>query len=254
MDLLVDYREQADLILTSPPYDSLREYGGHAFDFPAVAAAISQALKPGGVAVWVVADSIVDGSQTGTSLRHALAFMELGLNLHETMIFEKQGARPRGSRRYCGGWEYMFVLSNGEPKTFNPLEDRVNRQAGRPQYRKRTRRLHNGELKPEPDGSVVSVTPDTGLRTTVWEYAVGHNLDNNGFKRAYDHPAIFPYRLALDHIRTWTEEGDLVIDPMCGSGTVIEAAQYLKRRAVGIDIHPDYTAISRERLAQSLMV
>ncbi len=81
----------ADLILTSPPYNNLREYGGYngAFDFDAIAAVCVANLAPGGVLVWVVADQIVDGDVSGTSFTHALGFKRLGLKLHQPLIFYK---------------------------------------------------------------------------------------------------------------------------------------------------------------------
>ena len=68
-----------DLIITSPPYDNLRDYGGHGFDFDRVADALVGVMPEGGVLVWVVADATIDGSETGTSFRQALGFMDRGL-------------------------------------------------------------------------------------------------------------------------------------------------------------------------------
>ena len=72
-----------DLVVTTPPYDNLRTYGGHDWDFEGVAAELWRVIKPGGVVVWVVADATVNGSETGTSFRQALRFMDIGFRLHE---------------------------------------------------------------------------------------------------------------------------------------------------------------------------
>ena len=66
------------------------------------------------------------------------------------------------------------------------------------------------------------------------------------------HPARFPLQLARDHILSWTNPGDLVIDPMTGSGTTLRAAADLERRAIGIEINPEYCQLIRRRLAQSV--
>ena len=129
-DILAEYEGRADLILTSPPYDALREYGGHGFDFDPVADACVSALAEGGVLVWVVGDAIVDGSETGTSFRHALGFMKRGLRLHQTLIYQRSHALPRSSNRCASQHEYMFVLSNGAPKTAVIPKDRLNLTAG----------------------------------------------------------------------------------------------------------------------------
>ena len=114
-----------DLVVTSPPYDNLRTYGGHTWDFEGLAAELWRAIKPGGVVVWVVADATVDGSETGTSFRQALHFKEIGFRLADTMIWEKTGQGAVGAW-YWSNFEYMFVLAKGKPRVFNPIEDRKN--------------------------------------------------------------------------------------------------------------------------------
>ena len=51
---------------------------------------------------------------------------------------------------------------------------------------------------------------------------------------------------------SWTNPGDLVIDPLVGRGTTLRAAAYLGRRAIGIEINPEYGQLIRRRLAQSV--
>ena len=78
-----------DLTVTSPPYDNLRTYNGFSWDFKGVAKELYRITKNGGVVVWIVGDATVKGSETGTSFRQALYFMECGFNLHDTMIYGK---------------------------------------------------------------------------------------------------------------------------------------------------------------------
>jgi DNA modification methylase len=111
-----------DLTVTSPPYDSLRVYNGYSFNFPQVAKSLYEITKPGGVLVWIVGDETIKGSETGTSFRQALGLKEAGFNLHDTMIWRKTNPMPKvKTKRYSDVFEFMFVLSKGQPKTFNPL-------------------------------------------------------------------------------------------------------------------------------------
>ena len=245
-DILPDLGVKADLILTSPPYDNLRTYGGHGFDFDRVADACVGALADGGVIVWIVADATVDGSETGTSFRQALGFMERGLKLHDTMIYQKITGNPtKHNPRYKSSFEYMFVL--GSPATFNPIADIPTRYPGKATH---TRRKVDGSLS-----ALISYeVPDLRVRDNVWAYDPGFNKCHPGYPDAHKHPATFPTALAKDHILTWTNPGDVVLDPMAGSGTVLRAAVDLARQAIGVEIHEPYLDIIRNRMAQLVLV
>lgn len=142
-----------DLVVTSPPYDNLRTYNGSdtwTFDvFEKIASQIVRLLKSGGVIVWIVADETLNGSETGSSFRQALHFKEvLGMNLHDTMIWNKGGFSAVGAlqTRYAPVFEYMFVLTKGKIGSFNPIKDRPNKNAGKTITG--TVRNADGSLKP----------------------------------------------------------------------------------------------------------
>ena len=247
----------ADLILTSPPYDNLREYGGYndAFDFAAVAAACVANLAPGGVLVWIVRDGVVDGSETETSFRQALGFMGLGLNLHQPLIYETAQALPLGKSRAMRTIQYMFVFSKGSPNVTNIPRDKVNANSGTIRNSNDAGRRAHG-VKNKKKGDRIVVTKETGMRGQVWRYSAGFNhcgAGNENQQLIHEHPSVFPYSLARDHILSWTNPGDLVIDPMVGSGTTLRAAADLGRRAIGIEINPEYCELIRRRLAQSVL-
>ena len=249
-DALPAIRCKADLILTSPPYDNLRNYGGHGFDFDAVADACVDALKPGGVIVWVIADATIDGSETGTSFRQALGFMERGLRLHDTMIYRKSGSNGMTNPgRHQNGFEFMFIFSQGRPATVNIIADIPTSQAGRMKTSP-THRQTDGGMEYSNPYRIPALT----ARNNVWEYDPGFNKCHPGYPQAHQHPATFPYALAIDHVRTWTNPGDLVLDPMAGSGTAIRAAKDLGRQYVGIEIYEPYVDIIRDRLAQEVLI
>ena len=228
-----------DLVVTSPPYDALRTYGGHSWDFDGVAAELWRVIKPGGVVVWVVADATIDGSETGTSFRQALRFMDIGFRLHDTMIWEKKTFSLPFPNRYHQVWEFMFVFAKGEP-TFNPIEDRKNIHGGTTVSV--TVREQNGELTRRSDKTV----KENGKRFNVWKVA---DAKHNEYG---DHPAPFPESLARDHILSWSNEGDIVLDPFGGSGTTAKMAKHNGRKYIGIEINQEYCEIANNRLSQGV--
>jgi len=228
-----------DLTVTSPPYDNLRDYKGYAFDFENVAKQLFRITKFGGVVVWVVGDKIKNGNRNLTSFRCALAFQEIGFNIHDIMIYRKKNTPFMRSNAYTKCYEFMFVMSKGKPKTFNPLKEKTVRQGfemlvtnkGADAVNRKTLK----ELKAEK------------MRTNIWEYAVGlygSTSDHIAFK----HPAIFPEKLALDHILSWSNEGDLILDPFMGSGTTAKMAKLNNRNFIGFEISQEYCDIANKRL------
>ena len=238
-------RECVDLVVTSPPYDDLRTYGGHSWDFYGVAWQLKRVLKPGGVIVWVVNDETKDGDETGTSYRQALHFKELGLRLHDTMVWHKGCFTGVGSVRvrYGPATEFMFVFSNGKPSVFNAIRDRKNIYAGSI-GKAPTVRLPSGDtIRKTHEGRVMD---EHGIRFNVWNIAPEMS-NTNRF-----HPGQFPEPLARDHILSWSNEGDIVLDPFNGSGTTTKMARETGRRYIGIDVHEEYCEIARKRLEQGV--
>ena len=229
-----------DLTVTSPPYDNLRTYNGYVFDFEGIAKELFRVTKEGGVVVWVVGDATIKGSETGTSFKQALYFKDIGFNLHDTMIWRKNGVGACGSNyAYWQAFEYMFVFSKGKPKSTNRIKDKVNKTAGmmsRRTHGGRTRKYGATEKKP------VNKTEKLGYRENVWKYQPGNINERTG------HPAPFPEQLAHDHIISWSSEGDTVLDPMMGSGTTGKVAKILKRKFIGIEISEEYFKIAKERI------
>lgn len=231
-----------DLTVTSPPYDDLREYDGYEFPFEEIAAQLYRVTKPGGVVVWVVGDMVKDGSETGTSFRQALYFMQLGFRLYDTMIYEKNGASHPEQKRYFQVFEYMFVFSKGAPKSVNLIRDRKNKWPG--SWGNTTARSRSGELVSK--GRVVA-KQEYGVRFNIWRYDTGKGFTTRD-DFAYEHPAMFPEKLARDHIISWSSPGDLVLDPMCGAGTTLKMAKQTDRQFIGIDMSERYCRIAKRRV------
>jgi len=237
-----------DLTVTSPPYDNLRTYNGFSFDFENVAKELYRITKDGGVVVWVVADATVNGSETGTSFRQALYFMDCGFNLHDTMIYAKNNPVPQfKSKRYTNAFEYMFILSKGTPNTCNYImEDSKTAGTSKSRIRKSASSLQSADKSKDE----VTITKEKKIKNNIWYYNVGVNQSSKD-KIAFEHPAIFPEQLVEDHILSWTNEGDIVFDPMCGSGTTCKMAYLNGRNYCGIDISEEYCEIARKRIERA---
>ena len=238
--------ESIDLTVTSPPYDNLRSYDGNlAWDFKATARELYRVTKQGGVVVWIVADATIKGSETGTSFKQALYFKECGFNLHDTMIWSKPSFTAVGAlkTRYAQTFEYMFIFSKGKPKVFNALKDRKTTSR---------RKDLNGSIR-QKDGSMRPMSSrgkkfgEYGIRYNVWNLPpVMSNIERTG------HPAQFPEQLVKDHIISWSNEGDTVLDCFMGSGTTAVAAKTLGRNYIGFDVSKKYCDIAIKRLEEVL--
>lgn len=229
-----------DLTVTSPPYDNLRTYNGYSFDFESIAKELYRVTKQGGVVVWVVGDATVKGSETGTSFKQALYFKEIGFNLHDTMIWNKGGFSAVGAlkTRYAPVFEYMFVLSKGIIKTFNPLKDRENKH--KQKVVNKTKRLADGSIR----RGIPYISSDYGQRFNIWDIWPVR-------QKGECHPAPFPEQLATDHILSWSNECDLVYDPFMGSGTTAKMSVLNNRKWVGSEISEEYCKIIEQRVSDA---
>ena len=233
-----------DLVVTSPPYDNLRTYNdtcNWSFEvFKPIANELYRLMKDGGVIVWNVADATIDGSETGTSFRQALYFKEIGFNIHDTMIWDKPNSGSVGSlKRYEQTFEYMFVFSKGKPNTSNLIMDKKNKRSGEMQQGS-IRQKDGGTNKTSNYGK--KEVNEYGRRKNVWYMPSVMGNDRIG------HPAPFPVNLVQDHIISWSNENDLVLDCFSGSGTTAIASYNLKRRFICVEKDKDYYEASVKRL------
>jgi site-specific DNA-methyltransferase (adenine-specific) len=228
-----------DLTVTSPPYDELRHYNGFSFDVEKIAKELYRITKTGGIVVWVVGDKINKGNKSLTSFKQALMFQEIGFNVHDVMIYKKKNTPFMRSNAYTNCYEYMFIFSKASPKTFNPIMEKTARHG-----------FEMAVFNKGPDGvnkKTLVELKEKKTRNNIWEYAVGLGGTTND-KVAFKHPAVFPERLAEDHILSWTNPGDLVFDPMCGSGTTCKMALLNNRNYIGCDISDEYVKIAKTRI------
>ena len=245
-----------DLTVTSPPYDNLRTYNGNieqwCFEkFQNIARELYRVTKSGGVVVWIVADATIKGSETGTSFKQALCFKECGFNLHDTMIWDKPNPTPTDPQcfRYYNSFEFMFVFSKGKPKTCNYIKEKTKNYG----------KLFGSAPMKNPDGTNRTDRTEKLKNTTVneykikrniWTYPIGSGVSSD--KIAHRHPAVFPEQLIKDHILSWSNEGDIVLDPFMGSGTTAVACINTNRNYIGFELDKQYCDIANERIQKAL--
>ncbi len=240
-----------DLTVTSPPYDNAREYKGFSWDFEALALQLYRITKKGGVVVWVVNDSTINGSESCTSFKQALFFKEdCGFNLHDTMIYKKNNYLPLNHNRYDPEFEFMFVFSKGKPKSFNPLMTKCTYFGSSKSMAIDTSgsASEDGCARRARDEKIVF--KEFKYRGNVWGYDTGKHKGTKD--DVWMHPATFPEKLADDHIQSWSNAGDVVLDPFMGSATTGKMAVLSGRKFIGIDIAEEYFELSRKRLERAV--
>lgn len=236
--------ECINLTVTSPPYGEIRDYDGFEWNFEKLTKELYRVTKDGGIVVWVVNDETKEGSETGDSFRQALHFIGIGFKLHDTMIYQKTGCCMPAPNRYLSNFEYMFVFSKGKPKTFNGILDRIN---------KFPERWGGGGKVRNKDGTWShrrkrDNAKRYGLRFNIWQYNNGGQGYGHSDNHGDDHPAKFPEKLAEDHIISWSNEGDLILDPFMGSGTTAKMALKNQRNFIGFEISQKYVDIANKRI------
>ena len=228
-----------DLTVTSPPYDGLRDYNGYSFPFEDIAKELFRVTKDGGVVVWNVNDSTINGSESLTSFKQALYFKEIGFNVHDTMIYDKGFAKFPDYVRYGQSFEYMFIFSKGKLKTFNPIKE-LSKWFGQDCI------ISDREKDGKTKSKKVKVN-ETKNKRNVWHIDSGFNRSSKD-KIAFNHPAIFPEKLCADHIVSWSNEGDLIYDCFMGSGTTAKMAHIYKRNWIGSEMSKEYVDLANNRL------
>lgn len=228
-----------DLVVTSPPYDDLRIYKGFSFNFEKIVQELYRVIKKRGMVVWVVGDKINKGNRSLTSFRQAIYFQESGFKVHDVMIYKKKNTPFMRSNAYTSCYEFMFIFCKESPKTFNPLTEPTKRNGYEMLV---TNRKPDGIIK-----KVLAELKETKVKTNIWEYAVGFGGTTRD-RIAFKHPATFPEKLAQDHVLSWSNEGEIVLDPLCGSGTTCKMAKLHNRRFIGIDISEEYCKIAQKRI------
>ncbi len=236
-----------DLVVTSPPYDDLRDYNDELvwnFEvFKKIAKKLYRVMKNGGTIAWVIGDKVTNKDKSLTSFKHALYFQSLGFKIYDVIIYEKTGSGPPHPNRYFNTFEYILIVTKGNIKTVNLLKDKKNKWGGKSTFADITRR--------EKDGSLTNkgkkIINKFGVRTNIWKYSNGKNFSTRD-AIAYQHPAIFPEKLVEDNILSWSNPGDVVLDLFGGSGTTAKIAEKHNRDWIYIEKVKKYCTLASKRI------
>ena len=233
-----------DIVVTSPPYDSVRDYKGFTLDLHAAGREIHRVLKEGGIAAMVIQDQTKNFGKSLTSFRTIIDWCDsFGFKLFETVIYRKYGAEGAWwNKRFRVDHEYIPVFLKGDrPAYFNKEHLKIPSKHGGKTMTGGGTRLTNGIRIAT---RAITINP-MKCRGTIWEYLTA----GDGSRLKHEHPATFPNQLPYDFIQCFSREGEVVLDPFVGSGTTTVAAKNLNRSYIGIDIAPEYCAIAEKRMA-----
>ena len=234
-----------DMIVTSPPYDSIRDYKGFSADLSKIGKESYRVLKDGGIAVVVIQDQTKNFGKTLTSFRLAIDWCDnAGFKLFECLIYKKLGAEGAWwNKRFRVDHEYMMVFLKGDrPAYFNKEPLKIPSKHGGKVMTGGGTRLTNGTRIAT---RAIHINP-MKCRGTVWVYETA----GDGSRLKHQHPATYPDQLPYDFIECFCPEGGIVLDPFMGSGTTALAAKALKRNYFGIDISQEYVDLAQKRVVE----
>lgn len=227
-----------DLIVTSPPYDSIRDYKKDKWDLdlPSIGKEISRILKEGGVCAMVIQDQTRDGRKSLTSFKTIVDWVDnTDMDLFECCLYQRSGTPGAWwNKRFRVDHEYIPIFIKGKrPQYFNKTELMIDAiQGGLVKSTGGSRKTDGGTNK-----NTVKEINKKKCRGTIWDYT---NDSKSRDKIKNQHPATFPERLASDLIKCFTDENMIVFDPFIGSGTVGIAAEKLNRKWIGTEINNEY--------------
>ena len=232
-----------DLVVTSPPYDNLRDYHGYELDLPGLGKETYRVLKEGGIAAVVIQDSTKNFGKSLSTYRLILDWCDnAGFKLFENIIYKKQGVEGAWwKKRFRVDHEYILIFLKGtRPQYFDKENLKIPSKHGG--------KTLTGAAVTRKDGTraksrKVFINP-MKCRGSIWDYVTC----GDGSKLKHKHPATFPNMLPYDLIECFCPIDGIVLDPFLGSGTTCVAAKSLGRKYIGIDVSKEYCDIATERL------
>lgn len=240
------------LIMTSPPYADARkhQYGGikpedYTNWFLPRAEQFLKVLKPSGTFILNIKEKVIDGERSTYVIDLIKSLREQGWRWTEEFIWHKNCSFPGKWRtRFRDGWER--ILQFNKDKYFDMYQNEVKVPASEATI-KRIKRLTENDKKMHVSqtGSKMSYKLTNWIgRDTVYPTNVLYLAAETSNKH---HPATFPISIPTWFIKLFSKEGDVVLDPFCGSGTTCLAAKKLNRQYIGIDIKQEYVKLAEKR-------
>ena len=248
-----------DLIITSPPYADSRAqtYGGIHPDkyvewFLPITVELLRVLKPDGTFILNIKEKTVNGQRHTYVIELILEMKRQGWLWTEEFVWHKKNCYPgKWPNRFRDAWERLLQFN--KTKNFNMYQCAVMLPMGN-WAEKRLKNL--SETDKTRDASKVG--SGFGKKVSNWldrdKVYPTNVLYMATETRNKNHSAVFPESLPEWFIKLFTKEGDVVLDPFMGSGTAVRVAQCMARRAVGIEVMPEYYDIAKASMPQQLIL
>lgn len=233
------------MVVTSPPYDNMRDYNGFDMDLHAVGEELLRVVKDGGIVAVIIQDSTQNGAKSLTSFRMIVDWCDnIGFRLFENCIYSRQGVEGAWwKKRFRVDHEYVPLFIKGNrPLYFDKEGLKIPSKHGGKTMTGAATRNKDGTQKKARE---VYINP-MKCRGTIWNYP----QCGDGSKLKHKHPATFPNLLPYDLIECFCPVDGIVLDPFNGSGTTCVAAKSLGRKYIGIDCSQEYCMIAEQRLIQ----
>ena len=246
-----------DMVITSPPYWMLRDYGvdgqigleqsfhDYLDNLLAIFNEVKRILKDTGTC-WVnLGDTFFSKTKCLIPERFAIEMVENGWLLRNTIIWHKPNAMPESTKdRFTNDYEYLYFFTKNQKYHFEQqleeYKNPLNRWGGEKVIPKsqsewdiatsqKTYRERN--MRPNPKGR---------NKRCVW------SINTKPFKGA--HFAVFPEDLIEIPVKAGCPKNGVVLDLFTGSGTSLVVAEKQNRKWIGIEINSDYCEIAKKRL------
>ncbi len=234
-----------DLVVTSPPYAHQRTYGLASFDWQALMDTVFD---------HITAHTATDAQiLVNLGLVHRQRKVDLywlswlahcesvGWPLFGWYVWDKREALAGDwGGRLAPAHEFLFHFSQHRKGPIKWVETK---------YTERTRQRKQQTALRGYDDKVDQVnSPDKyGQSFKIPDSVIRLNPQKGRDAFTKQHPAVFPVTLPEYVMRTWSNPGDIVYEPFCGSGSTMIAAQNVDRRCYALDINPDYCALAIAR-------
>jgi DNA modification methylase len=249
-----------DLVVTSPPYDSIRDYNGFSFDLHSTGEQIYRILKEGGIAAMVIQDQTKDFGKSLTSFKTIIDWCDdIHFKLFECVIYRKNGTEGAWWKgRFRVDHEYMPIFLKGtRPQYFDKEPLKIPSKHGGKVMTGSGNRRTSGETTQTVRREINAMK----CRGTVWTEAENYEIDSEPIGSVWDylmagdkdtvkrkHPAPFPDKIPYDFINCFCPPNGIVLDPFMGSGSTAVSAKKLGRNFIGFDTSNEYCEIAKRRI------
>jgi modification methylase len=166
------------------------------------------------------------------------------------MVHDLNAEYPECKLRFFGEFVWFKNHAGGKQAlgSFSPMKPIIRNDAESIMVwvkdQKTFENINEKVLDPKLDKPEIQLTKEEYLKYTLKTWTISANNDS------YRHPAKFPYEIPYRLIKLLTFPGQVVLDPMCGSGVSLQAAKDLGRKYIGVEQNSSYCQMAQDRLAE----